>query len=675
VARLAPRVVLLLIACSPVFAANHFVRSGASGTGSGADWTNACTDFTGSCAVASLVRGDTYYVATGTYAGRTFSKADSGSLVITIKGATSADHGIATGWLDSFSVSTSDGGAQAIWSGEIDFTTDFYVWDGIVGSTWDNTATDYGFRFSDGLARGTTIGTVGSSGVCGSATHDITFAHFYAKATATDVEKEFEEGNTFGGVLTNVKFSHFLIDGWQGLFMTKSGNCSGTAYTGWIVEYGVMLNGYSSAANHGEWVNPNERDLSGVIIRYNVFRQHSGSSGMTGTIVANNSNNTNAFIYGNVFDTLLVGNGVITGTSAGNLNSATIYNNTFLNLVSPSGAWACGSGNGTLNVAQNNIVYNQDATIGSGCTTDWDAYFSTTNTPTETHRQTGASNPFVSSASFNYNLTTDTTAGNTIAANIPAGCTEGVNCVDTDAFGVQRGANGTWDRGALQIAGGSPVVSTPLFSPVGGTFATAQTVTITSLTASVTICYTLDGTAPTANGAGTCTHGTTLANGGTVTVSSSETVQALGSLSGDTDSAVGSATYTIGIPVASLSPASLSFGGINISNTSAPQTLTLQNTGTAVMSITSISLTGANTGDFFQSNNCPVGSNLGNGASCTITVTFTPLAVGARSASVSVVDGASGSPHTSALSGTGVQALLSGQMNPGARMSGRAVLK
>lgn len=237
--------------------------------------------------------------------------------------------------------------------------------------------------------------------------------------------------------------------------------------------------------------------------------------------------------------------------------------------------------------------------------------------------------------------------------------------------------NGTWlaTMQTFMASAATVQVATPVLSPVAGTYATAQSVTITSSTATATICYTVDGTVPTANGAGTCTHGTTLANGGVVTVSTSETVQSLGTLSGDADSAVASATYTIGIPVASLAPASLSFAGINISNTSTSQTLTLQNTGTAVMSITSISLTGANSGDFFQSNNCPVGSNLGNGSICTITVTFTPLAVGARSASVSVVDGAAGSPHSSTLAGTGVQPLISGQMNPGARLSGRAVLK
>src|SRR5581483_5070523 len=133
------------------FAANHFVRAGATGTGSGADWTNACTGFTGSCAVASLVRGDTYYVATGTYSTSTFSTATSGTLVITIKGATVADHGTDTGWSSAFSVDhLTDGGTQATFSGvPITFSTSHWVFDGNTSTTlWDQTCADYGFAFS-----------------------------------------------------------------------------------------------------------------------------------------------------------------------------------------------------------------------------------------------------------------------------------------------------------------------------------------------------------------------------------------------------------------------------------------------------------------------------------------------------------------------------------------------
>src|SRR5690242_20637237 len=98
-------------------AASHYVRSGASGNGSGSDWANACTDFTGACAVASLVRGDTYYVGTGSYAGRTFNTPASGTLVITIKGATGADHGTSTGWSSAYGVDVT----PATWTSKVWF--------------------------------------------------------------------------------------------------------------------------------------------------------------------------------------------------------------------------------------------------------------------------------------------------------------------------------------------------------------------------------------------------------------------------------------------------------------------------------------------------------------------------------------------------------------------------
>ena len=118
-------------------AANHYIRQGAAGTGSGLDWTNACTDFTGACAVGSLVRGDTYYVADGTYAGRTFSTAASGTTLITIKKATVADHGIATGWSDSFGDGACPASTCAQFSGAWVFTTPYWLVDGQTGGGLD----------------------------------------------------------------------------------------------------------------------------------------------------------------------------------------------------------------------------------------------------------------------------------------------------------------------------------------------------------------------------------------------------------------------------------------------------------------------------------------------------------------------------------------------------------
>jgi len=92
--------------------------------------------------------------------------------------------------------------------------------------------------------------------------------------------------------------------------------------------------------------------------------------------------------------------------------------------------------------------------------------------------------------------------------------------------------------------GGTPQAATPTFSPVAGPYLSPQIVTISSTSGGVSICYTIDGTVPTANGSGTCTHGTTLANGGTVNVAFTQQLKAIATGATFTDSAVGSAQYT-----------------------------------------------------------------------------------------------------------------------------------
>ncbi len=87
--------------------------------------------------------------------------------------------------------------------------------------------------------------------------------------------------------------------------------------------------------------------------------------------------------------------------------------------------------------------------------------------------------------------------------------------------------------------------STPSASPAAGTYTSVQSVTLSSSTSGATICYTTDGTAPTANGAGTCTHGTTYTTA--ISVSTSQTIKFIASKSGFTDSSVGSAAYVINL--------------------------------------------------------------------------------------------------------------------------------
>jgi hypothetical protein len=108
---------------------------------------------------------------------------------------------------------------------------------------------------------------------------------------------------------------------------------------------------------------------------------------------------------------------------------------------------------------------------------------------------------------------------------------------------------------------------------------------------------------------------------------------------------------------AEVSPASLTFGNQSVGTTSLPQPVTLTNIGSSNMTISGVTVTGTDAGDFGQTNNC--GTSLSAGASCTINVTFSPTASGARSASLSITDSAVGSPQTVSLTGTGIAPAVS----------------
>ena len=104
-------------------------------------------------------------------------------------------------------------------------------------------------------------------------------------------------------------------------------------------------------------------------------------------------------------------------------------------------------------------------------------------------------------------------------------------------------------------------------------------------------------------------------------------------------------------PLVSLSGTSINFGNEQAGITSNPQPVTLTNVGTAQLTINSIAVSGGNSGDFSQTNNC--GTTLAVNASCTINVTFAPTDTGARGSSVLINDNAPTSPQTIALSGAG----------------------
>jgi hypothetical protein len=155
------------------------------------------------------------------------------------------------------------------------------------------------------------------------------------------------------------------------------------------------------------------------------------------------------------------------------------------------------------------------------------------------------------------------------------------------------------------------------------------------------------------------TCGTSIAAGAQCTITVTFAPKTSGSQTGMvtiSDSAINS-PQTISLkgagelPVA-LSPGTLAFGAETVGTTSAPKTETITNNQRVALDISSITISGADASNFTETGTT-CGSTLAAGAKCTITVTFTPSATGARSATLDITDSALTSPQTAKLTGTG----------------------
>jgi FG-GAP-like repeat/Abnormal spindle-like microcephaly-assoc'd, ASPM-SPD-2-Hydin/Bacterial Ig-like domain (group 3) len=105
-----------------------------------------------------------------------------------------------------------------------------------------------------------------------------------------------------------------------------------------------------------------------------------------------------------------------------------------------------------------------------------------------------------------------------------------------------------------------------------------------------------------------------------------------------------------GLPPPVVSPISLSFGNELVGTTSLAKTVTLKNTGTGTLEISSITPSG----DFaISANTC--GATLAGNKSCKVSITFTPTALGKRTGTLTFTDNAVYSPQTVPLAGTGVK--------------------
>jgi hypothetical protein len=472
------RVLLALVALvssGNTFAVNHYVRAGASGANTGTDWTDAFTS------VPTMQRGDTYYIADGSYGSQDFGIGVSGTTLITVKKATEADHGTATGWNSTFGDGTAD---FTSWN----FGTSYWLVDGQVGGgpgSWD---TGHGFSIFSSTAILITSGT---------GTSNVTIKHTKANS---DRGTTFIAGFKNVGGFTDYTFSYCAFMNIFGPIFHIGSSSNST------IEYSYLYNNLSTPAFHSEGISSIGTN-SGWTIRYNLWDTIDGTAVIAGV----NTGTSDAWnIYGNIFSRsvtpLYYYEEFGAGTNHQSLTNSNIFNNTVLNNGPNSqGGFTINVGSG--NQAYNNLFYNNDANQYQWTNLPHEYTYASANirsadgpfdkdaeilTGESNGQDGGSANPFTS-----YNA-------NPLLANFTASTDTGFDTDSllpgntVDMLGRTRGTSSQWTRGAIQFsAGGSPPVvngltcsPTSVQPPAGTTSCTATTSsgTPTTWTWSVSSC-------------------------------------------------------------------------------------------------------------------------------------------------------------------------------------------
>lgn len=397
----------------------YHVRAGSTGANNGTDWANAYTSLPG-----TLVRGATYYVADGSYPAYNFSTPQSGSSLVTIRKATTANHGTSIGWQDNFG----DGQAQF---GPLTLSSGFFKFDGAVGGgpgSWKN---GHGFKIASNYQQLLTFTK---------SLTDVSIHHTEFAFPSTEVDDSLAADHIYAPMRVDrftLEYS-YLHDSTRTFLLSR----------GWVdvlVQYNCFARNRSTPGRHAEgW-----SDHNGVryIIRHNLWEDIEG----TGCIVMLTGSAYDWEIYGNVV--YWSGNPNYGGFGNGTFTTRTaeayaynwkIYNNTVVN--------GNGKGinafhkiyNGSGNEVKNNLWYNSPVAFGGAASTDFNWYIksgSKTSGPNDVVDPTGA-DPFIDAANLDFRLKTKSPAGVDVK-------TQGKQ-FDVDPVGVSRL---TWTRGAYEGAG------------------------------------------------------------------------------------------------------------------------------------------------------------------------------------------------------------------------------
>ncbi len=408
-----PAAAALLLCAVLAPAANRYVRADAAGAASGANWTDAWSDLP-----AALVRGDTYYVADGVYGGLTLDDPENGSLAITIRKATAADHGTGAGWNAAY------GDGQAVFSGFSTITADRYLLDGQGrGADWRS---GYGFRLTaPGDQMTVRLDDASGANTMASGSHYLTFRF---------VEFDGASFSTADGLYSLGRNSHITI---QYCYLHDYGRTHvlSRSWDTVLVEHTYFARNQSSEALHGEsW---SDLDTNNFIYRYNVTEDCEG----TAIIFTRIDTASNWEVYGNLFwwTPVYAGEGISGLIISDSSVNWKVYNNTIYRAPGLYSGLRLGDAN--IDVwAYNNLWWDCVLTGNQGALFDYNFYFQTREDYPGPHDVLWSGQPlFADPAAGDFHLRQGTAPG--LALPAPYG---------RDLEDNLRGADGAWDRGALE---------------------------------------------------------------------------------------------------------------------------------------------------------------------------------------------------------------------------------
>jgi len=408
-----------------VEAANHYILAGATGANNGSDWINAFTTIP-----ATLVRGDTYYIAGGNYGAHTFN-ALSGTQYVSLQKATVSDHGTSTGWQDSYgtttAVFTSSGSVFTIHMVNLSI-------DGVTGSG----TSGHGIKL-------TTTGTTQGGG-----------ATIYSFNSAPDglILRHLE----LAAPNPNGNLSNFNVDShvWPGAngqliaYCYIHGGLVGVLLTGSneTIEHSYLQN--NGGQQHSEMIDA--ANTQNLIIRYNVLDNLVCCDGTTyiepqvnGGLVPNG-----LYIYGNIIKATRSDEGtnnpsLLSSTSGERVLNVFIYNNTIYGLhgASPQVGFAdtgVRGDNASSTITVRNNIWHANT---------YDPTFQSVQVQDHNILNTGGVS-FVNAGAGDFHLAQATAAG--VALSAP---------YNLDPDGNVRGADGTWDLGAFEFRTGGADMTPP----------------------------------------------------------------------------------------------------------------------------------------------------------------------------------------------------------------------